>query len=173
MIDLLSKYQPHTLKLVAGMFSYLMINSVMLDQELSEGTKPGIEQEILDSMRSKTDLFFTGNILFLHYFYSVDVLSAEFMCQYLEFFLANLFEQNEDSDAELNLAKIPSKEQVKLYLYLVLKPVRKKDAAQYTDLVNVFQKYLPHDSILEIKVKEVRESYSQGIQVFENKIEKL
>ena len=154
MIDLLSKYQPHTLKLAAGIFSYLTINGVLLDQALQEETDD--KKEKITELRNQLNVFYNGNILLLHYLYSCDIINAEFMLQYLEFLLGNLFGIDDEENVgvgnkmAINYAKIPSVHHAKLYFYMVLKPARKKDPAHYLKLVEVFDKYLDSKIIPEL-----------------------
>lgn len=162
----------------------------MMDQLLAEGGNKDENGDVgmdkIDQLRDQANLFYTGNMLFLHYIYSCDIISAEFLTQYLEFFMGNIFEQNpegessnitggqsNDSENQLNLAKVMSESQVKLYLYLILKYVRKKDASSFSNLVDILQKYLDSSLILQIKAAEIRESFSKGVRAFDSKIEKL
>ena len=79
LIDLLSRLQPDTLRLSAGVFSYLVVNTMVVDQTCSSGEQDGCPQDTIDSVRKGVDTFFTGNLVFLHFLYSCDIISCDFL----------------------------------------------------------------------------------------------
>jgi len=94
LIDILSRLQPDTLKLLAGIFSYCVVNTMVVDQTSAQGDQDSCSRTIVDSVRNGLDIFYSGNMMLLHYLYSCDIISSQFLYEYLDFLLTNLFEQS-------------------------------------------------------------------------------
>lgn len=154
---------------------------MVVDQTSAQGEEQTCSSELIHSLRGGLGIFYQGNLVFLHFLYSCDVISCQFLLEYLEFFLTTLFDQSQDEGASkeeklaqrINPVKLVSLDQAKIYTHLVLKTVRKKDAGMYLKLVELFKKYLDPSLTMKIKVADLRESFTKAIHAFDDRCEKL